>query len=313
MPLSNHKGEGFENKIAQVVGKALGTGVQYYWRPSIERGLMRTTLSEGNCDLWMDMASDTEGAVVLPNRCIARPSCSRIATTRASTSRVSTIRAQESARRRVPGLGHPRGAVRARRRQQHGDPLSQSQRRRAGGQSALLSGAASDRRHARRRRGVGTDGGLLQDHAARAAGHQARQLDEERGADGIRHDARRPARTPGHQGGRRGRARATQGRGATDSRRLRRAAGQMRRMPGIRRSALARAVQPSRQPPRDKAADRREASRAHGRSEEMAGRRARIRTTNLAMPSSPTTSIACAICSRTAPIRMRATARATRR
>jgi quinoprotein dehydrogenase-associated probable ABC transporter substrate-binding protein len=65
MPLSNDKGEGFENKIAQVVGKALGTGVHYYWRPSIERGLMRTTLSEGNCDLWMDMASDTEGAEVL--------------------------------------------------------------------------------------------------------------------------------------------------------------------------------------------------------------------------------------------------------
>jgi len=65
MPLSNQKGEGFENKIAQVIGAALGTGVQYYWRPSIERGLMRTTLSEGNCDLWMDMATDTEGAVVL--------------------------------------------------------------------------------------------------------------------------------------------------------------------------------------------------------------------------------------------------------
>jgi quinoprotein dehydrogenase-associated probable ABC transporter substrate-binding protein len=65
MPLSNMQGEGFENKIAQEVGKALGTGVQYYWRPSIERGLMRTTLSEGNCDLWMDMASDTEGAIVL--------------------------------------------------------------------------------------------------------------------------------------------------------------------------------------------------------------------------------------------------------
>jgi quinoprotein dehydrogenase-associated probable ABC transporter substrate-binding protein len=65
MPLSNQKGEGFENKIAQVIGAALGTGVQYYWRPSIERGLMRTTLSEGNCDLWMDMATDTEGAIVL--------------------------------------------------------------------------------------------------------------------------------------------------------------------------------------------------------------------------------------------------------
>src|SRR3981081_2207703 len=51
MPLSNQKGDGFENKIAQVIGAALGTGVQYYWRPSIERGLLRTTFSEGNCDL----------------------------------------------------------------------------------------------------------------------------------------------------------------------------------------------------------------------------------------------------------------------
>jgi quinoprotein dehydrogenase-associated probable ABC transporter substrate-binding protein len=65
MPLSSQKGEGFENKIAQVIGAAMGTGVQYYWRPSIERGLMRTTLSEGNCDLWMDMATDTEGAILL--------------------------------------------------------------------------------------------------------------------------------------------------------------------------------------------------------------------------------------------------------
>src|SRR5450631_404510 len=65
MPLSNDKGEGFENKIAQVIGAAMGTGVQYYWRPSIERGLMRTTLSEGNCDLWLDMATATAGAVFL--------------------------------------------------------------------------------------------------------------------------------------------------------------------------------------------------------------------------------------------------------
>jgi len=43
MPLSSRQGEGFENKIAEVIGKALGTGVQYYWRPSLERGLMRTT------------------------------------------------------------------------------------------------------------------------------------------------------------------------------------------------------------------------------------------------------------------------------
>jgi quinoprotein dehydrogenase-associated probable ABC transporter substrate-binding protein len=65
MPLSNSKGEGFQNKIAEIIGKDQGIRVNYYWRPSIERGLMRTTLNEGNCDVWMDMATDTEGAVVL--------------------------------------------------------------------------------------------------------------------------------------------------------------------------------------------------------------------------------------------------------
>jgi quinoprotein dehydrogenase-associated probable ABC transporter substrate-binding protein len=64
MPLSNQKGEGFENKIAEVLGKTLGASITYYWRPSIERGLMRTTLSDGNCDVWLDMPSDTEGASV---------------------------------------------------------------------------------------------------------------------------------------------------------------------------------------------------------------------------------------------------------
>ena len=44
---------------------------------------MRTTLSDGNCDVWMDMASDTEGASSR-RRSIARLSSSPIATTRAS-------------------------------------------------------------------------------------------------------------------------------------------------------------------------------------------------------------------------------------
>ena len=61
IPLSSRQGKEFENEIPEVVGKALRTGVQYYWRPSIERGLMRTTLSEGNCDLWMDVATRTNG------------------------------------------------------------------------------------------------------------------------------------------------------------------------------------------------------------------------------------------------------------
>ena len=60
MPLSNNRNEGFENKIADLLAKSMGTTVQYYWRPSIERGLTRTTLYADECDLMMDMPLDSE-------------------------------------------------------------------------------------------------------------------------------------------------------------------------------------------------------------------------------------------------------------
>ena len=50
MPSSNQNREGFEKKLAQVIDTALRTGAKYCWRPSIERGLMRITLSEADCD-----------------------------------------------------------------------------------------------------------------------------------------------------------------------------------------------------------------------------------------------------------------------
>src|SRR5580700_2841390 len=60
LPLSNNRGEGFENKIATLLAGAMGTTVQYYFRPSIERGLTRTTLYADECDLMMDMPLDSE-------------------------------------------------------------------------------------------------------------------------------------------------------------------------------------------------------------------------------------------------------------
>jgi hypothetical protein len=47
MPFSNEKGEGFENKIAELLGKATGAKVTFYWRPSYERGMMRQTFGTG--------------------------------------------------------------------------------------------------------------------------------------------------------------------------------------------------------------------------------------------------------------------------
>lgn len=63
MPFSNSRGEGYEQKIAQVIADALGTNVQYYYRPGMERGLTRTTLNAENCDLMLDMPSDAEGVL----------------------------------------------------------------------------------------------------------------------------------------------------------------------------------------------------------------------------------------------------------
>src|SRR3981081_2895258 len=64
MPFSNNRGEGIENKIAEVLARSLGSWVQYYYRPGIERGMTRTTLYADECDVMFDMPSDTERVLV---------------------------------------------------------------------------------------------------------------------------------------------------------------------------------------------------------------------------------------------------------
>ncbi len=60
MPLSNQKGEGYENKIAEVIADALDTKVTYFWRPYLERGMTRQTFDTNDCDVLMDMPADYE-------------------------------------------------------------------------------------------------------------------------------------------------------------------------------------------------------------------------------------------------------------
>jgi quinoprotein dehydrogenase-associated probable ABC transporter substrate-binding protein len=60
MPLSNQAGEGYQNKIAQVLGTSMNLPVHYYWRTYYERGLARGTVNSGKCDVLMDMPSDYE-------------------------------------------------------------------------------------------------------------------------------------------------------------------------------------------------------------------------------------------------------------
>ena len=59
LPFSNEKGEGFENKIAELLARDLGATLRYTWRPQ-RRGFVRTTLNAGECDLIMGVPADYE-------------------------------------------------------------------------------------------------------------------------------------------------------------------------------------------------------------------------------------------------------------
>jgi mxaJ protein len=50
MPFSNARGEGFENKLAQMIAHDRGTSVQYTWWAQ-RRGFVRNTLNAQDCDL----------------------------------------------------------------------------------------------------------------------------------------------------------------------------------------------------------------------------------------------------------------------
>ncbi len=52
LPFSNEKKEGFENKIAEVIGAALRLKVEYTWFPQVI-GFVRNTLQAHRCDLVM--------------------------------------------------------------------------------------------------------------------------------------------------------------------------------------------------------------------------------------------------------------------
>jgi hypothetical protein len=60
MPLSNNKGEGLENKMGEVLAAGLGTTVAFYYRPGVERGMIRNTLDADLCDVMLDMPSDSD-------------------------------------------------------------------------------------------------------------------------------------------------------------------------------------------------------------------------------------------------------------
>lgn len=62
MPFSNQRGEGFENKIAQLIARDLGMKLEYTWRPQL-RGFFRETIKSGQCDLMMSIPTHVDMAL----------------------------------------------------------------------------------------------------------------------------------------------------------------------------------------------------------------------------------------------------------
>jgi mxaJ protein len=59
LPFSNDKGEGFENKIVELIARDLDATVVYTWWAQ-RRGFVRNTLRAQECDLWPGIASGVE-------------------------------------------------------------------------------------------------------------------------------------------------------------------------------------------------------------------------------------------------------------
>jgi ABC-type amino acid transport substrate-binding protein len=62
LPFSNQQGEGFENKLAEMLAHDLGERVEYTWWAQ-RRGFFRNTLKAGVCDLVIGVPSGFEMAL----------------------------------------------------------------------------------------------------------------------------------------------------------------------------------------------------------------------------------------------------------
>ena len=59
LPFSNKAGEGFENKLAELIAADLDAKLRYIWWAQ-RRGYVRNTLNEKKCDFWPGIASNVE-------------------------------------------------------------------------------------------------------------------------------------------------------------------------------------------------------------------------------------------------------------
>ena len=61
LPFSNRAGEGFENRIAELMAVDRGARLEYTWWPQ-RRGFVRNTLAAGGCDVVIGVPRDYQPA-----------------------------------------------------------------------------------------------------------------------------------------------------------------------------------------------------------------------------------------------------------
>jgi quinoprotein dehydrogenase-associated probable ABC transporter substrate-binding protein len=59
LPFSNERREGFENRLAELMARGLGTTLRYVWLPQ-RRGFVRNSLDAGACDLIVGVPAELE-------------------------------------------------------------------------------------------------------------------------------------------------------------------------------------------------------------------------------------------------------------
>lgn len=64
LPFSNQAGQGFENRLAQMLGQALGKQVEYVWHAQ-DKEFLRDTLNADQCDVVMGLPTDDHAYGVL--------------------------------------------------------------------------------------------------------------------------------------------------------------------------------------------------------------------------------------------------------
>ncbi|MGZ5006711.1 MAG: substrate-binding domain-containing protein [Methylobacter sp.] len=62
LPFSNQAGQGFENRLAELLARSLGRKVEYTWHAQ-RRGFLRETLNAGLCDVVMGLPSQDDKAL----------------------------------------------------------------------------------------------------------------------------------------------------------------------------------------------------------------------------------------------------------